>query len=171
MLYNRLFGKKEIIMTEEKKLEGLGGWLIFVGAGIIFASLIIIIQAFPIYSGLFSDGSWEVLTNPGSEAYNQLWAPILIGEISVNSGFVLLWLFIGYLFFSKKKLFPKCYIGILLFTLLYGLIDALAIKAVLPSEPIFGPDTTKELVRTLIQMLIWVPYMLKSKRVKVTFVN
>ena len=25
MLYNRLFGKKEIFMTEERKLEGLGG--------------------------------------------------------------------------------------------------------------------------------------------------
>ena len=141
------------------------------GAGIIFTPLRIIIQVFPIYSGLFSDGSWEVLTNPGSEAYNQLWAPILIGEISVNGGFVLLWLFIGYLFFSKKKSFPKCYIGILVFTLLYVLIDALAIKAVLPSEPIFDPDNTKELVRSLIGMLTWVPYMLKSKRVKTTFIN
>jgi hypothetical protein len=158
-------------MTEERKLEGLGGWLILVGGGIIFTPLRIIIQAFPIYLGLFSDGGWEVLTNPGSEAYNQLWAPILIGEISVNCGFVLLWIFLGYLFFKKKKLFPKCYIGILLFSLLYGLIDALAIKAVLPSEPIFGPDTTKDLVLSLIGMLIWVPYMLKSKRVKTTFVN
>lgn len=112
-----------------------------------------------------------MLTNPVSEAYNQLWAPILIGSISVNGGFVLLWIYIGYLFFKKKKLFPRCFIGISLFTLLYGLIDALAARVVLPNEPIFDPDTMKELIRTFIGILIWVPYMLKSKRVKVTFVN
>lgn len=171
MIYNQSVDKRNIIMTEERRLEGLNGWLILVGIGIIFAPLRIIYEAFPVYSGLFSDGSWEVLTNPASATYNQLWASLLIGEISVNAGLVLLWLFISYLFFSKKKLFPRCFIGILLFTLSFGLIDALAIKAVLPNEPIFGPDTTTDLVRSLIGMLIWIPYMLKSKRVKTTFVN
>jgi hypothetical protein len=171
MIKEQSICNKEIFMTEEKRLEGLGGWLISVKAGIIFNPLFIIIQTFLIYSGLFSDGNWELLTNPGSYAYNQFWETILIGEISVNCGFVLLWIYIGYLFFKKKTLFPRCFIGILLFGLFYSLIDVLAVKAVLPSEPIFNPDTTKDLVQSFIGIIIWVPYMLKSKRVKVTFVN
>ena len=33
------------------------------------------------------------------------------------------------------------YIGIAVFSLLYVLADAVAVKLVLPDEPIFGPDT------------------------------
>ena len=158
-------------MTEEKKLEGLGGWLILVGLGIIFSPLRIIVQIFPVYSEIFSNGSWEAITTPEAEAYNPLWAPILIGEITINGGLVLVWMFIAFLFFSRKKVFPKWYIGILVFTLGFILVDTLAIKAVLPSEPIFDPDTIKEFARSLIATLIWVPYMLISKRVKATFVK
>jgi len=158
-------------MTEEKNLEGLGGWLILVGLGIVFSPVKIIAMIFPTYSEIFSNGSWEILTTPGTEAYNPLWGSILIGEISINGALVLAWLFIAFLFFSKKKAFPKWYIGILLFTLAFIFIDALAIKSVMPNEPVFDPETIKELGRSLIVTLIWVPYMLVSKRVKATFIK
>ncbi len=158
-------------MTENKNLEGLGGWLILVGIGIILSPLKIIALIFPVYSDIFSNGSWEALTTPGSEAYNSLWAPILMGEILINGVLVIAWLFIVFLFFSKKMAFPKWYIGILLFTLVFILVDAFSIKAVMPNEPVFDPETIKALGQTLIATLIWVPYMLVSKRVKATFIK
>ena len=158
-------------MTDEKKLEGLGGWLILVGLGIIASPIKISAQIYPVYSKLFAGGSWAALTTPGTEAYHPLWAPILISEISINVALALAWLFIAFLFFAKKRLFPKWYIGIFVFTLAFMLVDAVAIRAVLPNEEIFDPDTIKELARTLVTMLIWVPYMLMSKRVKATFVK
>lgn len=91
--------------------------------------------------------------------------------MAINGGLVLAWVFIAFLFFSKKKIFPRWYIGMLLFTLVFILIDALAIKSVLPNEPVFDAETVKELGRSLIATLIWVPYMLISKRVKATFVK
>jgi hypothetical protein len=111
------------------------------------------------------------LTTPGTEAYNPLWAPILFGEMAINGGLVLAWIFIAFLFFSKKKPFPKWYIGILLFTLTFILVDALVIKSVLPDEPIFDAETAKTFGRSLVVTLIWVPYMLVSRRVKATFVK
>lgn len=158
-------------MAEEKNLEGLGGWLALVGLGIIISPLRVIGMVFPAYSEMFSNGSWAAITTPGTEAYNPLWAPILFGEMAINGGLVLAWIFVAVLFFSKKKIFPKWYIGMWLFTLAFILIDALAIKAVLPNEPVFDAETTKEFGRTLIATLIWVPYMLVSKRVKATFVK
>lgn len=163
--------QRENIVSEEKELEGLRGWLILVGLGIILSPLRVITQIFPVYSEMFSKGSWTVLTTPGSEAYHPLWAPILYGEMAINGGLVLAWVLVAFLFFSKKKAFPKWYIGILIFTLAFILIDALAIKAVLPNEPIFDAQTTKDFGRSLIVTLIWVPYMLVSKRVKATFVK
>jgi hypothetical protein len=88
-----------------------------------------------------------------------------------NGALILAWTFMAFLFFSKKRTFPKWYIGIVVFTLFFIVVDALAIKSVLPNEPVFDPDTTKEFSRTLGITLIWVPYMLVSKRVKATFVK
>lgn len=158
-------------MAEEKGLEGLGGWLVLVGLGIILSPLRIIFLVFPTYADLLYGESWAALTTPGTEAYNPLWAPILFGEMAINGGLVLTWIFIAFLFFSKKKAFPKWYVGIMLFTLTFILLDALAMKSVLPDEPVFDAETTKELVRSLIASLIWVPYMLVSKRVAATFVQ
>lgn len=158
-------------MTEENNLEGLGGWLILVGLGIIFSPVKIIAMIFPVYSEIFSNGSWEALTTPGTEAYHSLWGAIIIGEILINVALVIAWLFIAFLFFSKKIAFPRWYIGILLFTLAFIFIDALALKSVMPNEPVFDPETIKEIGRTLIVSLIWVPYMLVSKRVKATFIK
>jgi hypothetical protein len=158
-------------VNQEKKREGLGGWLVLVGLGIIISPLRIIGTVFPVYSGMFANGSWEVLTTRGNEAYNPLWAPILYGEMAVNGALVVGWVFVAFLFFSKKRVFPKWYIGMLLFTLAFIVADALAIKAVLPNEPVFDPETVKELGRSLVFSLIWIPYMLVSKRVKATFVK
>ena len=158
-------------MSEGKSLEGLQGWLILVGFGVIFAPLRIIITLLPIYKEIFENNYWQMLTTPGTDAYNILWAPILLGEISINILLVIAWVYIAYLFFTKKKQFPKIYISIVLFTLFFIILDALAIKVVLPSEPIFDKDTVKELSRSVISAMIWIPYMLISKRVKATFIH
>jgi len=157
--------------NEEKNLEGIGGWLILVAIGIIVTPIRLIVLMMSTYPEIFSTGVWEALTTQGGEAYSPLWAPVLIGEILINSGMLLIWLYMAYLFFSKKVVFPKWYIGLVVFSLAFIIADAFAIKLVLPSEPVFDPDTIKELMRSLFMVVVWVPYMLISKRVKATFIN
>ena len=158
-------------MSEEKNLEGIGGWLILVAIGIVVTPIRIVMLIIATYPEVFSSGTWEALTTQGSEVYSPLWAPILIGEILINCGLILAWLYLGYKFFTKNKGFPNWYIGIAVFSLVYILADAFAIKLVLPSEPVFDPATTKELMRSVMMVVIWVPYMLVSERVKTTFVK
>ena len=155
----------------EEPLEGIGGWLWLVALGIVASPLRIIFLIFPLYSEIFKDGSWEILTSSGTEAYHPMWAPIILAEMTINAALVLTWIFVGFLFFLKKAIFPKFYIGTLLFTLVFIIIDAMAVKIIFPNDPIFDPDTTKELVRTLVACLIWIPYILISKRVQATFVK
>lgn len=158
-------------MTEEKNLEGLNGWLFLIGFKIVVSPINIVVQFYPLYSELFPQGAWAVLTTPGSEAYNPLWALILIAETGINGGLLLTWLFLAFLFFSRKKVFPKWFIGVLIFMLVFVLVDALVANLVLLNVPLFDPDTSKEFGVSTALVLIWVPYMLKSKRVKATFVN
>jgi len=170
---NEVLGNKKgnHMDNDEKTLEGIGGWLILVAIGIVVTPIRIIMLIMATYPEIFLTGVWEALTTQGSEAYSPLWAPILIIEILINSGMLLAWLYMAYLFFSKKVVFPKWYIGLAVFSLVFIIADAFAIKLVMPSEPVFDPDTIKELMRSLFMVVVWVPYMLISKRVKATFVN
>ena len=158
-------------MGENKELKGLGGWLILVGIGVVITPIKLLATYVPIYIPIFEDGTWEALTTVGSEVYNPMWAPLLIGEISYNTIMVIASLFLIHLFFTKHYLFPKVYIVIMAAGLVFIPLDAWLVTKVLPNEPMFDPETTKEFMRAVIGSAIWIPYMLVSKRVKATFVE
>lgn len=163
--------QNKLVGAEQNELEGLGGWLILVALGIILSPFRIVAQAFPIYSEVLSTDGWAAITTPGTEDYVPFLASYVYAEGAINVGMVLAWIYIGFLFFTKKKAFPKWFIGMLLFTLAFIILDALWMTFVLPDEPVFDADTTKELLRSLIYTAIWMPYMLVSERVKLTFVR
>ncbi len=158
-------------MTEENKLKGLRGWLILVGIGVVLSPFKLAVTMLPLYLPIFQDSTWGLLTTPGSPAYNPLWAPLLVGEIGFNSLMFIANLGLIYLFFSKHYLFPRLYIGVMLASLVFIPLDASVVSLIMPDEPMFDQTTTKEFLQTLIGSLIWIPYMLRSRRVKATFVN
>ncbi|SDK63855.1 DUF2569 domain-containing protein [Microbulbifer yueqingensis] len=158
-------------MNDNNETKGLGGWLILVGLGVVIAPIRMLITYIPIYKPIFEDGTWQALTTVGSEAYHPMWGPLLIGEIAYNSILVVALTYLVYLFFSKHYLFPKVFIAIILVSLVFIPLDSWMVTRIFPSEPVFDPDTTKEFLRTLIGGVIWIPYMLVSKRVKATFVE
>ena len=96
---------------------------------------------------------------------------LIIGEIIFNCGLFIAYVYLVYLFFSKHYLLPKFYITILIIVPLIILLDTWLATSVVPDEPMFDSDTLKELIRSLIAGLIWIPYMLVSKRVKLTFIE
>ena len=158
-------------MNNDNELKGLGGWLVLVGIGVVISPIRMLVTIPPIYLPLFQDGTWEVLTTVGSEAYIPYFGALLVGEIVINLIMLIASLLLIYLFFSKHYLFPKLFIGILLFTLIFILLDAWLVTVILPGEKMFDPETTMEFLRTLIPSVIWIPYMLISKRVQATFVE
>lgn len=165
--------KNEKIIIDENGVEvksGLGGWLILVGFGVLIGPFIILTQV-PKFLTIFKNGSYEILTTSSNAAYHPLWAPVIWGEILINTVLFFACIYLIFLFFSKKVLFPKLYIGIALGSLIFVILDAVLVKVVVPSEQIFNPETIKDVFRSLVGVIIWVPYMIKSKRVKVTFVK
>ncbi|MBD3616056.1 MAG: DUF2569 domain-containing protein [Gracilimonas sp.] len=158
-------------MTENNELKGLGGWLILAGLGVVISPIRLLVTLIPIYKPIFENGTWEALTTEGSEAYTPYFSGILIGEITFNTIMIAASIYLIYLFFSKHYLFPKLYIGIVAASLIFIPLDAWIVTKVFPGVPMFDPDTTKEFLRSLLTGVIWIPYMLVSKRVQATFVE
>lgn len=152
-------------------LNGLGGWLILVGLGVVLSPFRLLYFAATTYPPIFIENYWGALTAVGSLAYRPYWGSLLIGEIVINSALVLVGFSLIYLFFSKHYLFPKVYIAVLVFSLVFIGADAWLVSLVLPEEPMFDPDTLREVARALGGVVVWVPYMLVSKRVRATFVR
>ncbi len=155
----------------EKNLEGLGGWLILVGIAIVLAPIRTIFQMAPLYWNILTSGTWSLVTDATSASYHPLWAPIFVSEVALNLALVAAEIFAIYSYFSKRRIFPSLYMGIIVFSMVFIVADAMFVSFVQPNEPIFDPDTLREFTRSVIAAVIWIPYMLVSKRVKATFVN
>ncbi|WP_120430475.1 DUF2569 domain-containing protein [Acinetobacter baylyi] len=158
-------------MDDINKLKGLGGWLTLVGFGLIVSPIRLIVTGYQTYYPIFSEGIFNSLTSVDSVYYHPLWIYYILGEITVNTIFVLTSFVLLYLFFKKHYLFPKVFISVCIAMIIFILIDASLIKLILPNEEIFDSDTASELMRSIFYGMIWIPYMMFSKRVKVNFVE
>lgn len=144
--------------------EGLRGWLILVGIGVTLAPIRVTLTTFQTCMDVFANGKWDAITIP-------LMKPFIIVEIVTNMGMAIGATIAAYFFYTKNRNFPKLYIGIQIFSLILILLDAEVASRINPEIPMFDPETNREITRALIGTLIWVPYMLVSKRVKATFVR
>lgn len=150
-------------------LRGIKGWLILVAIGVVISPFKIAFGATAAFMPLFQDGIWRVLVTPGTEALHPFWMPLLSLEITYNLAMfgVLIWL--NVLFFSKHRWMPRLYITVLLTTLVFLPFDSFLVSLILDGEPVWDDQTVQEFARSAIAAAIWIPYMLKSERVKATF--
>lgn len=156
---------------EDEMYRGIGGWLILPTIGLIIAPIRLSLFVFKDLLPIFTQGYWSVLTTPGSEVYHHLWAPLLIFEAVGNIGFIIFAIIVMVYLFTKSRLLPRMIIAFMILNLLFVIADfflANMIPAVAEQRDIAD---LKELVRTFIGTVIWVPYFLFSKRVQQTFVN
>ena len=128
-------------------------------------------QTVPLYLPMFSDGTFGLLTNPDSEYYTPYLGTYIVAEIFFNAAIILVSIYLIYLFFTKHYLFPKLYILVLAGSAIFIFIDAWVGTFFFPDEPMMDEDIAREFGRVLIGAFIWIPYMLVSKRVKLTFVE
>jgi len=156
-------------VDSHSELRGIGGWLVLVAIGVLIAPFRMIFSVAPVYSDIFESGTWEAITSPTSEYYNLALATFISAEIIINIILLCISIFLIYLLFTKKPSFPKFFIGITIFSLVFILVDAWVATLLIPNIPMFDPDTINEVARASIGVFIWVPYMLMSKRVKETF--
>jgi ABC-type spermidine/putrescine transport system permease subunit I len=150
---------------------GLAGWLIILAIGLFATPIRLSNYLWQTFSPIFRNGTWRELTSPDSASYHFFWGPLLIAEIAINILFIVGAIYLLFIFFRKSRRFPNLFILFVVSNLAFVLVDAVAIRIVLPEEPILDSATARELGKALFGAIIWVPYMLLSKRVKNTFVR
>jgi uncharacterized protein DUF3857/uncharacterized protein DUF2569 len=148
--------------------EGLGGWLVLVGFGLIM-SPIMIGRTLVEVAGAMSADTWGALTTFGGAGYHALWAPFLLFELAVNLGQLVFSGLLLVLFFQRRTSLPKLLIGFYLAGAVVQVVDMM-LSSLIPSITI-TPEEYATLVRVCIVSLIWSTYLLKSRRVKATFVR
>ncbi len=163
-----------VAMSGDENLNGLGGWLILVRVGVVFAPVLLLFESVPSYFSLFIDGSWSALTEVGGRHYHSGWKPILLGGMILDALLFCALCYLAFLFFCSKRTFPKWFILLLVAKIALPFADAIFVKAAFADDPyilakIPGP-VDGDLVLAIVAAAIWIPYTLVSKRVEATFV-
>lgn len=154
-----------------KQYDKIGGWLYLVGFGLFISPFIIVYGIFDTLS-LVSDGLDEIDSlAPGLAG--AIWFELILDTVLFFGVVYLLMLFR-----ARKKEFKKYYVWYLGISLVYVIVDyflVASLSAVTSEMRDILNQTLEEQISTVarstISSVIWIAYMLKSKRVKGTFVN
>ncbi|MEI8633246.1 DUF2569 domain-containing protein [Vibrio sp. PP-XX7] len=152
-------------MKHPQTRQGISGWLILVAIAVTLAPVRLSVDLFSLYSKFFSSGYWSLLSHPTSELYAKgftLWFLLLVAlDLLRLAGFI----YLIFVFYSKKVTFPKLYILLLIANVVLTWLEMRFISHFSMMEAKY-----EIMVSTLLAAFVWIPYMLRSQRVKNTFV-
>lgn len=145
--------------------EGIGGWLILPMLGLILTPLTGLV-GLKDYIGLSE--TFHLLTVP-----QQIFLVVeIIGNLVIA---VILPIILLVLLFSKKLGFPRLYIAWAIANLVFVLADLIAAKILFgdvfeaQGVSLIDQETARSIGRSIVLVVIWIPYMLNSQRVQNTF--
>jgi hypothetical protein len=150
-------------------LRGLGGWLVLVAIG-LFGGFVTTGITILRTLHLFALWRWHELTTPGGSTYRPGHGPLVVLELLSQLTILLLCVYLVILFFQKRRAFPRWYIGAQVFTTAYVIADVVCANLIgLSSVP--QERFILNACLAVLRCAVWIPYILTSLRVKVTFVR
>jgi hypothetical protein len=144
------------------ELIGLGGWLALLGFGLVSGMLKSLVKTMQSWSSVDA----VVFQTLPTFAY---------GGLILEGVWLLLFMSAIILFFKKSRKFPPNFILLLITSIVMPFIIFLWVRLTLPNRfeitQLFGPEEIGQMIAGLISAILWIPYILKSKRVVNTFIN
>ena len=154
----------------DPRLNGLSGWLILVGLGLIL-SPVGILRTMSETLHLYTPQGWAHVIDSDGPGYRALWSITLIGELLGNLTLLAMDLLLLVLYFQKRATFPRLYIAFLVFNMCFQIADVAALQFIPSLAANLTAQDHRSAVRGVFGAIIWIAYMLKSRRVKATFVR
>ena len=158
-------------LVEDYQLQGLGGWLILIAIGLCISPFIRIFTIGQNWDGYFSNQVWQTVAMPQGKSYDPLYGPLLIFELLGNIFMFGLNLLLLCLFFSKRRPFPSLFIVLILCQVVFVILDDVGCALIPALQSNATVNDHAEAFRAVIYASIWVPYIMKSRRVKDTFIR
>ncbi|MBS1507209.1 MAG: DUF3857 domain-containing protein [Bacteroidetes bacterium] len=151
----------------EVQYDQIGGWLIVVALILFFNPIRMAID--------FSNGSyfqhfqWRILTDQSYGSYNPKLGMYVMVEFVVNIMLLCYSVFLCSIFITRRSSFPTFMVIYLLANLSIRFLDVVVASSMGLLE--MNSKTSSMVLGSLMSAVIWVPYFLKSERVKGTFIN
>lgn len=159
-------------MNRDLEPAGIGGWLLLPALGLIISPILQGIGIIRDVVPALNPDVLRTLTDPTSANYSAMWVPTMAFE-SITSVLMFaftLWLVFSF-FFRKSPRVPRLFVVWLATALTIQVIDWLLTKSLpLPADP-SGNGLINSLGRSIINAAIWIPYFIRSIRVKNTFID
>lgn len=152
-----------------QQVSGIGGWLLLFAVILALSTVRTLQGLYSLHWPLFRDGTWTILTDQDSAFYHPLRAPLVACELAVNVGNVLLAIATLVCVIRKSRSAPKIAIVWLSWNAGNGVVYYSLAQALPDLMDSSDPDELKQIVRSLIYAVVWIPYFMKSKRVRNTF--
>jgi hypothetical protein len=148
------------------ELAGIGGWLGLLAFGQVIGILRLLVTLGQYYSTIGND-LWKQFPTA-------IW-----GEAALNALMVWICVYTLVLMIRRSRLFPRFFIWQMIFVICMPLVDLLWIASIIAltlQKPVseFMTLEAKEggqILAGVIGAAIWIPYILKSRRVRNTFIN
>ena len=115
--------------------------------------------------------TWHAVTTPGTRAYHPLFGPLIVGELVLNVTLLIWALALLYLFFAKRRSFPVAMITFMIVRVVGQAADLGVVLMIPAAAARIGPVAYGGLASGILVTLVWVPYLIKSRRVEATFVR
>jgi hypothetical protein len=125
----------------------------------------------------FSRDIWAMANDPFASGYHPLLRPLLLFELVGRTALLCGVTVVAEYFFKKHRRAPRLIVGFMLTYLVFLIAGSLMKTEVMKPLGKFllsgfqSPFLRKEFILALISCLTWVPYFLRSARVKATFVH
>jgi hypothetical protein len=143
----------------ETDRQGIGGWLVLIviplAIGPLLTARFLYADLHVLYGSNFQS---HLAANPGLAA-------LILFEAATNGIGLMAVIGLNVLFYKTRKSFPGWMITYLVAILLVSLVDHLLTRHYHPTAP------WVHVFQHLVAAMIWVPYFMRSRRVKQTFVN
>lgn len=142
---------------------GLGGWLVLPMIALCVSPLRYVVAT---GSGLQMIFGIEDPSN-----LSGLWYLAILIEFMAQGFFLSVLIGLAVLFFARRWILPKAYVVMLLMMTAYSLLDlglCVALDRQYPGDPLV-PEASGVAVQSVIAAMIWIPYFMKSRRVRNTF--
>ena len=150
-----------------ESLKGLQGWLYLVAIGIVLGSFVAFANWLLLYNQLLGVAEFNFLLDQFGFQYVALLGFVMLGGVVI----IVISFILIHLFFLQSAKCPTWYVNAMLASILLVSIDFAGFAIFFPNEQLLTPDDILDVGKTLLAAAIWIPFMLRSKRVKLTFVN
>lgn len=155
-------------MEERDLLSGIAGWLLLPAIGLIVSPVMGLFQIYSSFFPIFTGGTWEAITDPTSATHIPNWGALVIFELIGGVSLIGFGLWVAWLFFTHDSRTPRMFIVWLVASVLFPAADFYFVSG-LPLEEARGSSDVAPLVRSIWSAAFWIPYFLKSQRVRNTF--